>query len=415
MRIAFVTDALVPYSEGGAERRVHALASRLAERHDVHIVTWSFWGDARTVRRGNVTLHGVGRPRPFYGADGRRTVREGVAFAARLPRALARLRVDLVDVSATPYLPLYGAWPGTRTTGTPLVATWHEYWDEHWLEYLGERPLVARAARLGERFARRLADRRIAVSPHTAERLLGTADGGDEPTIVGNGVDAAAFATARPARERSDVIFVGRLIAEKGVDVLLRAVASIARDVPTIRCLIVGDGPERERLEGLALSLGLAERVTFLGRVEDGRLARLLRASKVLALPSTREGYGIVVVEAQAAGAVPVVVRSPLSAASDQIADGVDGILCEPTERGLADAIRGLLADPARHRRLATAAKRSAAARDWGRRAEELERVYEDVIARHRFRARMPRRSPWRPSRPRPVADRVSELAEAES
>lgn len=409
MRIAFVTDALVPYSDGGAERRVHELAIRLAERHDVHVVTWGFWGSAPAIRRGGVTFHGVGQPQPFYGADGRRTVREGIAFATRVPRALAKLRVDLVDVSATPYLPVYGAWLGTRVTGTPLVATWHEYWGDHWGEYLAGRPLVARAARIGERLARGLADRRIAVSPLTAARLAGDSPSRWPSEVVGNGVAAATLAKARPDPHRSDVIFVGRLIEEKGVGLLLGAIAGLGGALAGVRCVIVGDGPERPHLEARAAALGLAERVDFLGRVEDGRVARLLRASKVLVLPSTREGYGIAVVEAQAAGCVPIVARSALSAAPDQVTDGVDGLVCEPTERGIASAIAMLLDDLPRLRRMAAAARRSGAARDWDRRVEEIERVYLDVVSARRTRPRVRLAAP-----PASAADIAPELAEAE-
>jgi glycosyltransferase involved in cell wall biosynthesis len=388
MRIAFVTDALVPYSNGGAERRVHELATRLADRHEVHVVTWGFWGDAPAIKRGGVTFHGVGRPQPFYGSDGRRTVREGVSFAARLPRALARLNVDVVDVSATPYLPIYGAWVGTRVSRTPLVATWHEYWGAYWHEYLRSRPLAATLARAGEALSRGLADRRIAVSAFTASRLAGRSPLRWPSEVVGNGVAAHSFAKARPDRKRSDVIFIGRLIEEKGVGRLLGAIARLSEGLPEIQCVIVGDGPERARLEAQARALGLAGRVSFLGRVEDSRVASLLRASRILVLPSIREGYGIAVVEAQAAGVVPIVVRSPLSAAPEQVEDGRDGLVCEATEVGIAEAIAALLRDPTRLRRMALEARRSGAARDWDRRAEAIESVYLDVIAARRARGR---------------------------
>jgi glycosyltransferase involved in cell wall biosynthesis len=407
VRIAFVTDALFPYSGGGAERRVHELATRLAAGHDVHIVTWTFWDGESSIQRDGITFHGVGRPHAFYGADGRRTIREGVAFAIRLPRALARLDVDVVDVSATPYLPVYGAWLGTRLSRTPLVATWHEYWGDYWAEYLGHRPLIARAAKLGESFARRLADRRIAVSELTAARLAGGAAHRWSSEIVGNGVDSAAFAGARPAPERTDVIFVGRLIEEKGVARLLGALGLLAGEVPSLRCTIVGDGPERAPLEAQAQALGLADRVRFLGRVPDEQLAPLVRASRILVLPSTREGFGIAVVEAQAAGVVPIVVRSPFSAAPDLVTDGRDGLLCDANETSIAAALRALLGDPARLRRMATAARRAGAERDWDRSVVDVERLYLELIAERRHRPRRHRASR--------ATSRVPQLARGDS
>ena len=402
LRIAFVYDALVPYCSGGAERRFHELAIRLAERHDVHHVTWRFWGDEPTIVRDGVTLHGIGAPRGFYGSDGKRTIREAAEFAARLPAVLGRLGADVVDASATPFLPLYSAWATTRVTRTPLVATWHEFWGDHWLDYLPDRPVVARAARFVEGAARHLADRRIAVSPFTARRMSGRAhgtagrgdSGGDRGEaqvrgvdgmdVVGNGVDLAAMSGATVDEQRSDLIYVGRLIDEKRVDLLIHAVAGLIGRFPDLRCVIVGDGPERAALNALAEERGVAGHIAFLGRVSDERVPSLMRASRVLVLPSAREGYGITVVEGQACRLVPVVAASPMSAAPDLIADGVDGLIFDPTPAGLTTVLADLLGDGRRLRRMARAARATADQRGWDGRALEMERVYIDLVAGRR-------------------------------
>jgi glycosyltransferase involved in cell wall biosynthesis len=389
MRIAFVYDALVPYCMGGAERRYHELATRLAERHEVHYVTWRYWGSAPTMVRHGVTYHGVGAPRPFYGPDGRRTVGEMVAFALRVPRLLARLDVDVVDVSGTPYLPVYAAWLATRWSRTPLVATWHEFWGDQWQAYLPDRPVVARLARLAEAAARPFADRRVAVSAFTARRMSGGTAGNwagnaagdpDGLPVVPNGVDLEAAAAA-PDPRRSDVLFVGRLIAEKRVDLLVRAIAAVARERPRVRCLVVGDGPERPALDALLDRLGLQRNVQLLGRVGEGEVPGLMAASRVLVLPSAREGYGIAVVEAQAAGLVPIVARGEFSAATDLVRDGVDGLLVEPDPEAIAAAIADLLADAGRRRAMAAAARRSAASSGWADRAADMERIYARLVA----------------------------------
>jgi glycosyltransferase involved in cell wall biosynthesis len=428
LRIAFVYDALVPYCAGGAEQRFHELATRLAVRHDVHYVTWRYWGDDPILIRDSVTYHGVGGPRPFYGADGRRTVREQAAFAARLPAALARIGADVVDISATPFPPVYAAWLATRLTRTPLIATWHEYWGEHWASYLDDRPLTARLARSAEAGARGLADRRVAVSAFTARRLAGAgaagagaqaagAQGagavatvvagrqGADIDVVPNGVDVEALsaAGARPVTQRRiDVVFVGRLIAEKRVDLLIRAVASLAARRPGISCQIVGDGPEREALEALVRELGVGEQVTLTGRLAQEDVAARLGSARLLAMPSAREGYGISVVEGQAAGAVPLVARSPLSAASDLVRDGVDGLVVDGSAEAYARAIEHLLDDPGRLERLSAAARQTGATRGWDARAAEIERIYIDLVARRRPRGlripgtgRRPATGPW--------------------
>ena len=387
MRIAFVYDALVPYCNGGAERRFFELATRLADRHEVHYVTWRYWGPEPTIVRDGVTLHGVGSPRPFYGDDGRRTLREMAEFAVRLPRVLARLDVDVVDVSATPYLPVYAAWLATRWSRTPLVATWHEYWGEHWQTYLPDRPVLSRLARLAEAAARPFADRRVAVSAFTARRMAPGA-GRRAIEVVPNGVDLETL-SVRPGR-RSDVVFVGRLIAEKRVDLLVGAIADVARERPRVRCLVIGDGPEREALTALTSRLGVQANVQFLGRVDDDEVPRLMAGSRVFVLPSDREGYGITVVEAQAAGLVPIVTRSELSAAPDLLLPGIDGLVVEPTVGAIAEAIDGLLGDTAGRKAMAGAARQAASTRGWDDRVAEMERVYSHVIAR-RSRATLDR------------------------
>lgn len=395
LRIAFAYDAMVPYCSGGAERRFHELATRLAIRHDVHYVTWRYWGDDPILIRDGITYHGVGSPRPFYGADGRRRLGEQLAFAVRVPTALARIHPDVIDVSATPFLPVYAAWLGTRLTRTPLVATWHEYWGEHWQAYLDNRRVVARLARIAERGARPLADRRVAVSGFTARRLVG--DGGARPRhgwrdaldIVPNGVDLGVLApagSATPPERPIDVVFVGRLIAEKRVDLLVRSIALLAGHRPSIRCEIVGDGPERESLMALIAELGVEAQVTLTGRLDQDELPRRLGAARILAMPSSREGYGIAVVEGQAVGAVPIVARSPLSAAPDLVEHGSDGLVVDGTSDAFANAIADLLDHPGSLERLSAAARATAAGRGWDARAVDVERVYVDLVAGRRAR-----------------------------
>jgi glycosyltransferase involved in cell wall biosynthesis len=381
LRIGLVYDALHPYVNGGAEKRYRELASRLAERHEVHYFTWQFWdGPGRVVEDG-ITLHGVGRAPSLYGADGKRTVREAAAFSARLLPALLRQRLDVIDCSATPYLPLYSAWLATRVTRTPLVATWHEFWGDHWLDYLPRRPVVARVARALEAGSRRLGDVRVPVSPFTAQRM-GTRANEVEDPIVGNGVELAAIRRARRDPTAIDLVFVGRLIDEKRVDLLLEAIHGLATTHPDLRCTVIGDGPERAALEGRAIRLGLRERVTFAGRVDGSRLYALMKAARILVMPSLREGFGITVAEAQACGTVPVVVRSPMSAASALVHDGVDGIICDPTPTSLAAAIASLLSDPTRLAAMSRRARRAAQQYDWDLLADRMEHVYLQAARR---------------------------------
>lgn len=380
MKIGFVYDALYPYLKGGAEKRYHELATRLSARHEVHYLSWRFWSGEPDASLDGIALHGIGSPGRFYGDDGKRTVAEAAAFAARLLPALLRERFDLIDCSATPYLPLSATWLASRLTGTPLVATWHEYWGEYWDSYLPHRPAVARAARLLEASCAGMGDVRVAVSPFTARRLM-KARGGAPVRVIGNGVSLGQIADVTQAKSRSDVIFVGRLIEDKQVDLLLQAVAQLRMAFPRLRCQIVGDGPQRSSLEALARSLEVADLVRFAGSVSGDEVIRLMKSAKVLAFPSRREGFGISVIEAQACGLVPVVVDSPLSAASTLIHDGVDGIVCAESAEALAASIGSLLGDRPRLTAMRARARQAAIAWDWDTIAGQMEAVYRQTIA----------------------------------
>jgi L-malate glycosyltransferase len=384
MRIAFVYDALFPFVKGGAERRYYELATRLSERHDVHYVTWKYWEGPQSLVRDGITLHGIGTPPPLYGTDGKRTIREAASFAARLVPFLARGRWDVIDCSATPYLPLYGAWIASRMSGSPLVATWHEFWGDHWLAYLDRRPVVARIARRLEAGARGLGDATVAVSPFTARRMGQSGPGVAPASIVGNGVDLAAIRAARRAREAIDLVFVGRLIDAKRVDLLIDAVGLLRDRDPRgrpLHCVIIGHGPERARLVARVAALGLDDSVQLPGSLPETQVFGLLKAASLLVLPSIREGFGITVAEAQACGTVPLVVRSPTSGAPDLVRDGIDGAICNPTPAALADAIAALLADPDRLASMARRARTVARRYNWNVLADQMEEVYA-VLAR---------------------------------
>jgi glycosyltransferase involved in cell wall biosynthesis len=396
LRIAYVYDALYPFLLGGGEKRFHELASRLAERHEVHYISWQYWDGPREVTQDGVELHGVGAPEQLYGVDGKRTVREAVAFAARLMPAVRSGGYDVIDCAATPYPPLYAAWLATRLTKTRVVATWHEFWGDHWEDYLGHRGQLARVARWTEAGAVGLGDIQVAVSRFTADRLVGAGLRRDRVRIVGNGLPLGDFESARPSLMVSDVIFVGRLIEDKRIDILIDAIDRLRAEFPAIRCVIVGDGTHRARLEAKVVDRDLRRHVMFLGTVSEEEKLSLLKASRILVLPSVREGFGIAAVEGQAAGLVPVVVRSAHSAAPDLIHDGVDGLVCEPTEDSLAEAIRSLLSDPLRMDLMCAAAGRSATRWDWDRVAEDMERVYLEVSSPEESADARLRRLSWR-------------------
>lgn len=145
---------------------------------------------------------------------------------------------------------------------------------------------------------------------------------------------------------RSVVGVVGRLRQEKGHAVLLEAFSSVVRSIPDAALLVVGDGPDRGDLEARVQALGIGDRTVWVGERNPAELSRLYAAMDLVAVPSLFEGFGLVAVEAMAAG--KPVVASATGGLMEIVVDGVTGTLVPAGNRAaLAEAIVSLLKDPA--------------------------------------------------------------------
>lgn len=209
----------------------------------------------------------------------------------------------------------------------------------------------------------------------------------DKITVIPNGVDPESFAL-RSNRNRRDfyaapgekiVFYVGRLVREKGVQVLLEAVPQILARMPNAKFVIGGRGPFEKELRALAARLGIASRVYFTGYVDDEVRNALYFWADAAVFPSLYEPFGIVVLEAMAAR-TPV-VASDTGGLSEIIEHGVDGLKVPPgNSRLLADGILAVLRDSVRSKMLQERAFRKIREQyDWQKVARETARVYRDV------------------------------------
>ncbi|MBS1262861.1 MAG: D-inositol-3-phosphate glycosyltransferase [Methanonatronarchaeales archaeon] len=372
MRIAYVYDAVYPWVKGGVERRVWELASRLAGEHDVHVFGMKYWDGPDVVEREGVTLHGVCKPVELY-AGGRRSIPPAVYFAARVAPPLLREEFDVVDCQEFPYFPVFSARLHASLGRSRLVVTWHELWGDYWYKYLGWRGFFGKAV---ERLALRAPGTVVAVSERVRRDLAGL--GRTDVDVVPNGVDLAEVESARALGE-VDVVYVGRLAEHKNVDLLLGALSEVAGE-RGVSCRLVGGGPERERLERLAGELGVSGSVEFVGFVEDhSEVLGHLKAARVFVSASTREGFGMSVLEAGACGAVPVVMDHPDNAATELVVDGETGFLTEPSSEAIADRLRLLLSNEGTRKEMSAAAVNFAGGFDWGGVADDVLGVYAEA------------------------------------
>jgi len=245
---------------------------------------------------------------------------------------------DILEVDHMPYFPLFSARIVCTLRRRKLFTTWHEVWGrDYWTEYLGNLGFIGTWT---ERLAIAMPDHIVSVSEHTRERLKGM--GSSRPgSVLLNGVDLELLGRSVPTGPSSDVLFAGRLLANKNADIHVRSIGLLHQRFPEIRCLIVGEGPERPALVALVDELGLKEHVTFVDFVTD--LYGLMKASKVFVLPSVREGFGLVAVEANACGLPVITTRHHHNAARNLIIEGENGFLIDANEVELAEKIEAVL------------------------------------------------------------------------
>ena len=190
-----------------------------------------------------------------------------------------------------------------------------------------------------------------------------------------NGIDWQKIERVRPSEKQSDIICAGRLVRHKNVDLLIRALEIVKSEIPDVRALIIGDGPESSDLKSRVRESGLEDNVEFCGFLEDYDDAlALMKSSRAFASPSTREGFGMAALEANACGLPVVTVRHRMNAVMDLVTEQT-GMVCEPTAEALAESLCRALqkGDGMRGRCIEMARKY-----DWDEICDRAERVYEN-------------------------------------
>jgi glycosyltransferase involved in cell wall biosynthesis len=205
--------------------------------------------------------------------------------------------------------------------------------------------------------------------------------------LVFNGTDLRRFSPA-PGGKTVDprfgpqMVFACRqLFPRKGIRFLIEAAAQLAPRFPALRVVVAGDGFERPELIKLAESLGIADRVTFLGWVPNSELPPYYRAAAISVIPSLEEGFGIPAAEAM--GCETPVVASDAGGLPEVVEHGVTGLIVPRGDStALAAAMGRLLDDPALRAEMGRAGReRSLRLFDWDRTAEQLEHIYAQVMA----------------------------------
>lgn len=355
MHVAVVYDCLFPHTVGGAERWYRALADELlAAGHEVTYLTRRQWPQGTGPDVPGLRVVAVSGEDALYDEDGRRRIVPPLRFGGGVLRHLLRNRdrYDAVHLCAFPYFSLLAVRLALAGTRVPVGVDWFEVWsDRYWREYLGGAG--GRVGALVQRLCARATPRAFVFSERHAARLR--EEGLRSEPVRLRGLYDPGTAPAEPdvAPRPPLAVYAGRHIPEKRVEALPGALAAARERIPELRAVVLGDGPTRAAVTAEIARHGLQDVIELPGFVAPDRVAATLRAASCLVLPSVREGYGLVVIEAAAHGTPSVVVDGPDNAAVELVAEGVNGAVAAG-ERDLADAIvRVVEAGPALRERTA--------------------------------------------------------------
>jgi glycosyltransferase involved in cell wall biosynthesis len=370
MKIAFVSDSIYPYNKGGKETRSYELAKQLVKEGDeVHFYTMKFWEGSEIIEKDGFFLHGICKKMPLY-KNNKRDIGQGIRFGFASFKLLKE-DFDVLDADHMVYFHLWPAKLACLIKKKPFVVTWHEVWGKnYWKEYMGKKGILGYWI---EKLASKLPDKIIAVSEHTKEKLINELNVNSKKiTVIPNAINIKEIDKIKQSKETSDVIFAGRLINHKNVDVLINAMS--IGSLKDKKLIIIGDGPEMQNLELLTKQLNLAKNVVFKGFVEKTEeVISLMKSSKVFVLPSTREGFGISVIEANACGIPVITVNHKDNASRFLIQESKNGFVTSLDKKDIADTITEAIKQ---HSKMSAKCLSSAKQYDWSNIIEMFLGVY---------------------------------------
>ncbi|TQM63997.1 glycosyltransferase family 4 protein [Humibacillus xanthopallidus] len=379
-RVALVASSYHPHL-GGVESHVRHVASELrAAGTDVEVWTVDRGEHLGTTELDDIRVRHLPTPMPARSVGAMARFALAAPGAWRAWRSAQRsFRPDVLHVQCFGPNGLYAA-ALARRARLPLVLSSHgeTFMDDH--DAFGTSALLRR----GLREAISAATVTTGCSQEVLDDLrdrFGLVGG----VVVPNGVGPAPEQPSGPPRRGllglgagDRVVFaVGRLERMKGFDLLVDAVAAL--DDPSVTLVVAGSGSQADPLAALAQSRGLGDRFRLVGPLDEAGVDAWMRDAQVVAMPSRREAFGIVALEAWRAGS-PLVATS-LGGPSTFVQSGVDGLVVDPRDTAtLAAALRRVLDDRAFAASLAAAGRRSVEAFTWTRVARDYTAIYASAV-----------------------------------
>lgn len=378
MKLLYVTKTSLIDDGGGGEERAREVVSGLASRnHDVTVVC----GKTKKGLKKNAEYQGCEIRHVWCGPEflldkgrlGFLIPRYLFAFCSLpvLVFLFARERFDVTIENMTPYPTLTVIL--ARLFAVPIIAVQHEFHGRDCIDMYD--PVTGRIQLVVQRLLRAFSyDTLVVPAAHVKQELKGYGVATDRIEVVPNGIDYEKFRKSDIEQQSEHLVTVGRLCKRKGQDDLLQAFASLQESRPEAHLDIVGAGPRREQLEELTERLDIEDAVTFHGFVDEVEKIRLLNRAEIFVFASRQEGFGLVLLEAMAAG-TPVVARK-LPVYEEFFEDNVNGVLVdEPFLEQFPSETEELLKDKAKVDQIGRCNQETAANYGWESTVDKMESI----------------------------------------
>ena len=341
MKLCFVSDFFVPHYQGGGERRYYEILKKLVERgHKVDLVCMKIKGAEKFEHIDGINVFHVG---PTIESPPKRSMFDFLRFSFAAFSWIMSKDYDIIEAQG---IGMMSVSLSGLVKKAKSVAVVHDLSSGKADQWFGP----SRIAELWERMVIKMPFKRIINVSNGVKRRMIKEYGVDEDkiSVIHNGVDLNYIdgIKIKPKdKEKNTVVFVGRLIPHKHVDDLIKAVKIVKKKIPGIKLKIIGTGPEMMNLRDLARKQKLTDNIKFFGKVEDHKeVVREIKKSNLLVLPSTREGFGIVLAEAFACKVPCVAYYS--DGVVEVIDQGKNGYLIKQRDiKQLAKRIEELLTD----------------------------------------------------------------------
>jgi glycosyltransferase involved in cell wall biosynthesis len=343
MKIALIYDRLYPQNIGGLERYYDALARGLAASNSVSYITREVDPEGDPVGERPYRVVTVAPNSPYYSSRGNRRIWPTVRFGFGVFVHLLRHghEYDVVQSASFPFFSVLAArlaFVFRRRNRPKLVVDWLEVWPlDYWIAYTGA--VFGRVGYAIQQLCMRAPDQGVTYSAMHEARL--GAHRAPVLRLTGLATEMPPPGEATAARSSGpNVVFAGRHIPEKQASLIPAVIEQARKTNSAIEATIIGDGPESDDIAKTVAERGLEDVVKLPGFVLDDELNQALQGAACLLLPSLREGYGLIVIEAAAYGTPCITIAAPDNAARELIVEGVNGFVVEEwTPANLAAAV----------------------------------------------------------------------------